>query len=205
MTSNPTPAPHDAPPAEAQAVLDFWFGAAGSPEHGTFRDLWFRKSDTTDREIVTRFGALIERALRGELAAWAREPRAALAQILLLDQFTRNAFRDTPRAFAGDAAALAAATSMVGQRQDETLDPLQRHFVYMPFEHAESITAQDESVRLFTRLAADRPDLQSALDYALRHRAVVERFGRFPHRNAILGRHSTVEELAFLSEPGSRF
>lgn len=193
------------PAADAQAVLEFWFGAAGSAERGTFRDLWFRKSEDTDREIRERFGALIERALRGELAAWSKAPDSALAQILLLDQFTRNVFRDTPRAFAGDAAALAAATAMVGLRQDEALEPLQRHFVYMPFEHAESLTAQDESVRLFTRLAAGRPELANTLDYAQRHHAVIARFGRFPHRNAILGRHSTVEEAEFLQQPGSRF
>ncbi|HEY9068596.1 MAG TPA: DUF924 family protein [Burkholderiaceae bacterium] len=198
MTDTPTA-------SEANAVLDFWFGPPGSSEHGTFRDLWFTKSDATDREIARRFGALIERALRGELTGWETQPDSALAQILLLDQFTRNVFRETPRAFAGDARALAAASAMVGRRQDETLPPIWRSFAYMPFEHAESTIAQDEAVRLFTRLAAVAPDLGHMLDYAQRHREVIQRFGRFPHRNAILGRHDTPEEIAFLQQPGSRF
>ena len=192
-------------PADAQAVLDFWFGPAGSPEHGSARRWWFVKSEATDRAIAERFGALIERALRGELADWAARPKSALAQILLLDQFTRNTWRDTPRAFAGDARALRAASAMVGARQDEALAPPLRAFVYLPFEHAEGLGMQDEAVRLFTRLAAEAPALASMLEYAHKHRAVVQRFGRFPHRNAILGRQSTAEETAFLREPGSRF
>ena len=192
-------------PAEAQAVLDHWFGTPGSAEHGTSRELWFRKSEATDRDIAQRFGPLIERALRGELSTWSAQPPSALAQIVLLDQFTRNTLRDTPRAFAGDARALAAAMAMVGSRQDEALAPVQRAFVYLPFEHAEGIAMQDESVRLFTRLALGAPATQSMLDYAHRHREVVLRFGRFPHRNVILGRQSTAEEIAFLREPGSSF
>lgn len=191
--------------ADVQAVLDFWFGTEGDPERGTLRPMWFRKSDATDHEIAERFGALIERALRGELADWGAEPRGALAQILLLDQFTRNTLRDTPRAFAGDARALRAATAMIGARQDEALPPEQRAFVYMPFEHAEGMAMQDEAVRLFTRLAAEAPALADMLGYAHKHRDVVQRFGRFPHRNAILGRQSTADEIAFLREPGSRF
>ncbi|MEO8059610.1 MAG: DUF924 family protein [Burkholderiales bacterium] len=191
--------------AQAQAVLDFWFGAEGDPEHGTVRDLWFRKSDETDRQINERFGPLIEQALRGELKAWAAEPPSALAQIVLLDQFTRNTFRDTPRAFAGDKRALAAAMAMVGSRHDEHLLPVQRVFVYLPFEHAEGIVMQEEALRLFTRLVASAPELQTMLDYAQRHHDVVQRFGRFPHRNEILGRQATVEEIEFLKQPGSRF
>jgi uncharacterized protein (DUF924 family) len=189
----------------AQAVLDFWFAAPGEPERGAVRDLWFRKSDETDRQIAARFGPLIEQALRGELEAWAAEPPGALAQIVLLDQFTRNSFRDTSRAFAGDKRALAAAMAMVGSRQDEALLPVQRMFVYLPFEHAEGIVMQEESLRLFTRLVSDAPELQNLLDYAQRHHDVVQRFGRFPHRNAILGRQSTTDEIEFLKQPGSRF
>jgi len=189
----------------ADEVLAFWFGTPGSVEHGTLRELWFRKSEAADRDIAHRFGPLIEQALRGELAAWAAQPTSALAHILLLDQFTRNAFRDTPRAFAGDARALRAATAMVGARHDETLPPEQRAFVYLPFEHAEGLAMQDEAVRLFTRLAAEVPAMADMLAYAHKHREVVLRFGRFPHRNAILGRQSTTDELAFLREPGSRF
>ena len=190
---------------DAQAVLDFWFAAEDDAEHGAVRDLWFRKSDETDRQIAERFGPLIEQALRGELEAWATEPQTALAQIVLLDQFTRNSFRDTPRAFAGDKRALAAAMAMVGARHDEKLLPVQRVFVYLPFEHAEGIVMQQEALRLFTRLVTEAPELQNMLDYAQHHHDVVQRFGRFPHRNVILGRQSTTDEIEFLRQPGSRF
>ena len=191
--------------AEADAVLDFWFGAPASAEHGSARKTWFAKDDAFDAEIRARFGAQIERALRGELEQWGATARSALAQVLVLDQFTRNAFRGTPRAFAGDRRALAAASSMVGLRQDEELAPFMRAFVYLPFEHAEGLAMQDEAIRLLMRFVAQAPEQQSYLDYALRHRAIIERFGRFPHRNDILGRHSTPEEVEFLRQPGSGF
>jgi uncharacterized protein (DUF924 family) len=190
---------------ESRAILDFWFGAPGSAEHGTARKVWFTKDDAFDALIRTRFGALIERALRGELEAWAEQPESALAQILLLDQFTRNAYRGTARAFAGDARALAAASRMVGSRQDEAVPAFMRGFVYLPFEHAEGLAMQDESVRLFQRLANEAPEEADLLDYAHRHRVIIERFGRFPHRNELLGRRSTAEELEFLTQPGSSF
>jgi uncharacterized protein (DUF924 family) len=192
-------------PPDAQEVLDFWFGVPGSPTHGTRRPEWWRKDPAFDAEVRTRFGALIERALRGELEAWAATPEGALAQVLLLDQLTRNAFRDTARAFAGDARALAASQAMVGRRQDELLPPEQRAFVYMPYEHAEGLAMQDEAVRLFTRLTEAAPGEREQLDYARRHQAVIQRFGRFPHRNRALGRRSTSEEAAFLEQPGSSF
>lgn len=187
-------------------MLDFWFGAPDDPERGTARAAWFRKDPAFDATIRDRFGSLVERALRGELESWSADAEDALAEILVLDQFTRNIFRDTPRAFAGDPRALAAASAMVGRRVDAHLPGFMRGFVYLPFEHAESIAAQDEAVRLFVALAAegDGGDGQM-LDYARRHRAVIERFGRFPHRNAILGRRSTAEEERFLREPGSGF
>jgi uncharacterized protein (DUF924 family) len=189
--------------ATAQDVLDFWFGAAGSPEHGAARDLWFRKSDSTDAKIRRRFGADVEAALAGALGNWAANPGSTLALILLLDQFTRNIFRDTPRAFAGDAQALALARRLVADGQDRRMTPVERWFVYLPFEHAESLAAQEKSMRLYTRLAEEgAPD---ALQWARKHYDVVARFGRFPHRNAILGRTSTPDEIAFLQEPGSRF
>jgi uncharacterized protein (DUF924 family) len=190
---------------EAQDVLDFWFGPIGSEAFGTQRKLWFTKDDAFDRLVAERFGATIEKTLRGELDAWAESASTALARVLVLDQFTRNAFRGGPRAFAGDAQALAAASAMVGSRQDEALPPFMREFVYMPFEHAEGLAMQDESVRLFSRLATAAPELADMLDYARRHRAVIERFGRFPRRNAILGRASTAEELAYIARPGSSF
>jgi uncharacterized protein (DUF924 family) len=189
----------------AQDVLDFWFGASTSPVFGTERKVWFKKNAAFDRLVAGRFGATIERALRGELDAWAETASTALARVLLLDQFTRNAFRGQPRAFAGDAQALAAASAMVGARQDESLPPVVRAFVYMPFEHAEGLAMQNEAVRLFARLATAAPELGHMLDYARRHHAVIERFGRFPHRNALLGRASTVEEIAYLAQPGSSF
>lgn len=189
----------------ARQVLDFWFGSADAPDHGRARAAWFRKDAEFDRRIVEQFGSLIETALAGGLARWQREPGSALALILVLDQFTRNAFRDQPRAFAGDAAALAAARAMLAAGQDGALLPVQRVFVYLPFEHAEDIAAQAQSVRLFTDLAAVAPELADMLDYAQRHHAVIARFGRFPHRNALLGRQSSAEELAFLQQPGSRF
>ena len=190
---------------EAATVLDFWFGAPGSAEYGSARKAWFAKDDRFDAEIRDRFGALIERALRGELEGWASTPETSLAQILVLDQFTRNAYRGTPRSFAGDARALAEASRMVGARQDEALPAFMRGFVYLPFEHAESLAMQDEAVRLFTRLCDASPEQSSMLDFAHRHRALIERFGRFPHRNEVLGRRSTAEEIAYLAQPGSGF
>ncbi|MEO8312271.1 MAG: DUF924 family protein, partial [Caldimonas sp.] len=178
---------------ESESILDFWFDAPGSAEYGHARKAWFAKDLAFDGAIRERFGALIERALRSELEGWAVAPRPALAQVLLLDQFTRNAFRGTSRSFAGDARALAAASRMIGSHQDEMLPPLMRGFVYLPFEHAEGLAMQDEAIRLFGRLVAEAPERADLLEYAHRHRAVIERFGRFPHRNDILGRQSTAE------------
>jgi uncharacterized protein (DUF924 family) len=198
---------HDAraTPPTARAVLRFWFG----DDDDAVRADWFRQRDDFDREIDQRFGAEIEAALRGRLQDWDADRDARLALVLLLDQFTRNVFRGTPRAFAGDALARAVARRMIDAGQDRELPPLRRWFVYMPFEHAEDLALQDEAVRLFGALCQEAsPHAQSlagALDYAERHRAVIRRFGRFPHRNAVLGRASTAEESAFLLEPGSRF
>jgi len=193
------------PTSESEAVLDFWFGAPGSSAFGTARKAWFSKDAAFDAAIRERFGALVERALGGELAAWSDDPRSALARILLLDQFTRNAFRGTAQSFAGDASALLAARRMVRSRQDEALPPFMRAFAYLPFEHAEDPAMQDEAIRLFSRLVNDAPEHADMLDYAHRHRQVIERFGRFPHRNQILGRPSTAEEIAFIEQPGSAF
>jgi uncharacterized protein (DUF924 family) len=186
-------------------VLGFWFGAPGSPQAAGSRKEWFVKDDAFDREIVERFGDLIDAALAGQLDGWSAQPASALARILVLDQFTRNAFRGTARAFAGDAQALAAARAMVAAGDDQALPPLQRSFVYMPFEHAEDLAMQNEAARLFAQLGASTAGFAEMLDYAHRHRAVITRFGRFPHRNAVLGRESTADELAFLAQPGSRF
>lgn len=191
---------------QAKAIFDFWFLPAGAPGAGAARAEWFRKDEAFDREIERRFGPLIEQALSGGLHHWdAGGPQPALARILLLDQFTRNVFRGTPRAFAGDRLALQAAQDMVDGDEDLALPPLQRAFVYLPFEHAEDIGMQHQAVALFTRLAAAGAGFESMLDYAHRHRDVIARFGRFPHRNAILGRPSTPAELAYLQQPGSGF
>ena len=189
----------------AQDVLDFWFGAPGSPEHGRERQAWFRKDAAFDRAIATRFGALIDGALAGALAHWQAEPLGALAEIVVLDQFTRNVFRDTPRAFAGDARALQAARTLVAGGADRGLLAVQRQFIYLPFEHAESPALQDEALRLFEQLAADHPQQAGLVEWADKHRVIIERFGRFPHRNLVLGRVSTAEEIEFLKQPGSGF
>jgi uncharacterized protein (DUF924 family) len=198
----------DALPAAAQAVLDFWFGPAGSPERERAREVWWRKDAAFDAEIGSRFGALIDAAIDGGLRDWDATDEGALARVIVLDQFTRNIHRGTARAFAGDAHALEAARAMVAGGHDRTLRPRWRAFAYMPFEHAEELAAQDEAVRLFAALESESPAGELAgdmLDYALRHRAIVARFGRFPHRNAALGRASTAEEIEFLKEPGSSF
>lgn len=188
---------------DPKPVLDFWFGAEGAPASGTVRELWFTKSEATDAEIRERFGATIAAALREELDHWALSVDGTLALILVLDQFTRNVFRDTPRAFAGDAAALGRARHLVYSGADRHYGTLQRWFIYMPFEHSENLVDQYESVRLFAALADDGES--APLEWARKHFEVIRRFRRFPHRNAILGRTSTSEETEFLSRPGSRF
>lgn len=186
-------------------ILDFWFYPPGDPQHGQPRREWFIKNPEFDERIRTRFGHSLERALAGELMAWAASPRGMLALIVLLDQFTRNAFRDTARAFAGDEQALALASQLVERGGDKQLTPVERQFAYLPFEHAEDETCQALSVGLFRQLLAETGHAPDLVDYAERHREVVRRFGRFPHRNAPLGRSSTAEERRFLTEPGSRF
>jgi uncharacterized protein (DUF924 family) len=192
------------PPASWSDVLEFWFGAPDSPEFGRPRAPWFVKSAEFDALIRDRFLATHEAAATGALDAWSGRPLAALALAVVLDQFPRNMFRGTPRAFAADARALALVREAVGRGLDEVLLPVQRWFVYLPFEHAEDLAMQRESLRLFEPLATDAAGA-GTLTYAMRHYAVIARFGRFPHRNAILGRESTPEELAFLAQPGSSF
>jgi uncharacterized protein (DUF924 family) len=191
-------------PDTAQAVLDFWFGAPGSAERGKARAEWFRKDEKFDDEIRRRFGDTVAVALAGGFGDWCTTADGSLARILLLDQFTRNIFRGTPRAFAGDARALATAEDAVARGFDRALPVYERWFMYMPFEHAESIDAQHRSLDLFGALAREMGD-DDALAWARKHAEVIFRFGRYPHRNAILGRASTPEEEAYLREPGAGF
>jgi uncharacterized protein (DUF924 family) len=185
-------------------VLGFWFGAPDSPEFGRYRRQWFEKSDGFDALCRERFLATHEAAAAGRLDGWAERPLAALALVVALDQLPRNMFRGTPRAFATDATALAVARRIVSSGLDAAYMPAQRWFAYLPFEHAEDLATQRESLAVYERLRGD-PTSASPIAYAQRHYAVIERFGRFPHRNAILSRTSTPEELAFLATPGSSF
>ena len=189
-----------------QDILDFWFLPAGSPGHGEQRAQWFRKDDAFDAAIGERFAPLIEHAVAGGLREWDEQgPQGTLARILLLDQFTRNAYRGRPESFAGDLLALAAAQQLVDSGAHLQLAPAQRLFVYLPYEHAENAQMQEQAVTLVTALAQAHPGYESVLDYAHRHRGVIARFGRFPHRNAILGRANTPEETDYLAQPGSGF
>jgi uncharacterized protein (DUF924 family) len=190
---------------QAQAVLDFWFGRAGDADYLQPRAAWFRKDEAFDAAIRDEFGAVIEAALRGELRPWAGTPASAVAWIVVLDQFPRNAFRGSARMFAGDALALAAARALVATGADRTLPGVMRQFVYLPFEHAEDLGVQHESIRLFAELARDEPALAGLPEWARKHMEIVARFGRYPHRNALLGRASTAEEIEFLQQPGSGF
>ena len=188
--------------ASADAVLDFWFGR--EPGEKT-RAEWFRRDPAFDLEISTRFGALIEQALAGGIDAWADAPLPALARVIVLDQFTRNSFRDTARAFAGDSQALAAAQRILQLGWNVGYSGVQRQFCYLPFEHAEDRGMQQLALQLFAQLGQDHPKLAELLKWAQAHHDIVARFGRFPHRNAVLGRVSTAEEAQFLSQPGSSF
>jgi uncharacterized protein (DUF924 family) len=195
-----------------QPLLDWWFGPAGTAaEVAAARSgLWFGKQDSQDLEARERFGALVGQALAGDLGDWADEPHGWLALILLLDQLPRMIHRDSPQAFAGDARARELVLEGLAREQERALAPIQQVFLYLVLEHTEDLLLQDEAVRRFTRLlslatAAERPLFADYLDYAERHQRVIARFGRFPHRNALLGRPSSAEEQVFLSEPGSRF
>jgi uncharacterized protein (DUF924 family) len=179
-------------------VLAFWFGAG--PQK------WFAKDPGFDAEIRTRFGVLHAEAAAGAHAEWLATPRGALALIIVLDQFSRNLFREGARAFAQDGPALAISRELVSSGRLRELPPDQRGFALMPLMHAEDLEAQRACIAGFEALAAEGvPGAGQGVDYAKMHAAIVERFGRFPHRNAALGRESTPEELAFLAQPGSRF
>jgi uncharacterized protein (DUF924 family) len=201
---------------EARKVRDFWFGKTPLAAEQLPRrmELWFgarpELKQHVDDTLRSRFGALVEQALAGDLAQWADGPRRRLSLILLLDQFPRNIFRGTARAYAGDEQALTLALTGMQSVADAALNPVERIFFYMPLQHAESLDVQDEAVSAYRRLADEAPEVirtvfKSCLDFAERHRAVIQRFGRFPHRNQVLGRASTPEEAAWLKQGGDTF
>ncbi|HET6633235.1 MAG TPA: DUF924 family protein [Rhodanobacteraceae bacterium] len=174
-------------------ILKFWF-AELTPA------MWWKADPALDQRIRRRFSDCIEQAARGELGAWRDTPDGRLAEIIVLDQFSRNAFRGTPRAFAQDPVALVLAQEAVRAGAPEALEPARRSFLLMPYMHSESAAIHALAEPLFRRWAPG-----TNLDFELRHKAIIDRFGRYPHRNAILGRQSTGEELAFLQQPGSSF
>ncbi|CAE6852234.1 DUF924 family protein [Paraburkholderia domus] len=191
--------------SEARAVLDSWFGAPNTPTFGQARKLWFSRDRAFDAMLLERFGTLIDAAREGALDSWTETPLGALALVIVLDQFSRNCYRDTPRAFAADHKALRIAQQMIASGADLLLPTVHhRAFAYLPFEHDETLASQHESLRLFKQLKAE-PAGASYYSSAVRHARIIERFGRFPHRNAQLGRQSTAEETAFLKERGSSF
>jgi uncharacterized protein (DUF924 family) len=197
---------------EPESVLGFWFGnAASEPETALARSVfWFGASPEADREIQERFGAVVDAAAGGALAAWEGDPRGALALVLVLDQFPRNIWRGRPEAFRHDPKALAAARRAVASGHLERLSPVEGVFLIMPYQHAESLECQRESVRLCEGLAEVapaewRPLLEGSLDFARQHLDLIERFGRFPHRNRALGRESTTLEQEHLEANGRSF
>lgn len=195
-----------------EGICSFWFGEEADDGAIARRQgkLWWQKSAETDAVIRQRFEPTLRSAGAGELDHWARTPRGRLALVIVLDQFPRNIYRDQPQAFAFDAKALALSLAGLEQGDDKPLRLIQRVFLYMPLEHAESPEMQARSVAAFEDLLAEAPpsakdEFETFLDFAVRHRDIIERFGRFPHRNAILGRESTAAEHAFLQQPGSGF
>jgi len=192
-----------------ERILDFWFGSSAE-ETRERAARWWKKDPAFDQEIRTEFEPALLRATRGELDRWLEEPESSVAFVVLLDQFSRNMYRDTAEAFAQDERALGATLRGIERGFDALLSPLRRYFFYMPMMHAENRAIQRRSVETFERLANEKDTgfdgmLRGAADYARRHRDIVERFGRFPHRNNILERTTTAEEAAFLLTPGSSF
>ena len=190
--------------ARSAEILAFWFG---NPDdgYGQHRKVWFQKSAAFDEQIRRHFLIDHQKAAASELGSWRRQAQSCLALGLLLDQFPRHLFRQDARSYATDETALQIAKSAVERSLDQRLLLVERMFLYLPFEHSENLTDQHQAVALMETLAAADQSFARTLDYTYRHRNVIARFGRFPHRNNILGRISTPEELAFLDQPGSRF
>jgi uncharacterized protein (DUF924 family) len=180
-------------------ILEFWFGEDLKP-----RKIWFTQNSSFDQEIRSRFLSLHTQAATGQLDTWITSPESCLALVLLLDQFSRNMFRGKPQAFATDPKALQVAQMAIAQHFDQQLPPVQRQFFYYPLEHTEDLECQHQAVKLFEQFK-NNAELNDSYVYALKHRDIIERFGRFPHRNSILGRASTPEEIEFLKQSGSSF
>jgi uncharacterized protein (DUF924 family) len=192
--------------SRAEDILSFWFGEP-QDDDAYYKEraaIWFGHNSQFDQNIRDQFATDYQAATERKLIEWQNTPREGLALVLLLDQFPRNMFRGDPRAFATDPLARAVAEHLIQMSFDQQLLPVERLFVYMPFMHSEDLEDQRRSVVLFRQLAQERSYLD-AVSYALRHLEVIERFGRFPHRNAILGRPSTPEEVEFLEQPRSAF
>ncbi|HMN20378.1 MAG TPA: DUF924 family protein [Ottowia sp.] len=193
-------------------VLRFWLGAhpLDTAAMQRVQGQWFQKDEAFDAALRERFGATLAQARTGRLASWAHDAEGWLALLIVLDQFPRNIHRGTPASFASDAQALALALDGIARGQDQALPPMARIFCYLPLEHAEDAAMQARAVALVQALRDDpqaepRAFFDNTLDFARRHQEVIVRFGRFPHRNAILGRASTAEELAYLAQPGAGF
>ena len=178
---------------QAQDIIQFWFSELSSKQR-------FAKDPELDAAMRERFGPTLQAAISGDLASWRTSATGRLAEIVVLDQFSRNMFRGLPQSFAQDHLALSLAQELVANREDLQLTAGQQSFAYMPYMHSESARVNTQALELFTQLGNERN-----LDFEMRHKAILDRFGRYPHRNAILGRSSTAEELAFLSGPGSSF
>ncbi|MDP2266210.1 MAG: DUF924 family protein [Thiobacillus sp.] len=197
---------------QPENVLDFWFGPSGTATEivGRQRKLWFAKSTANDQAVVDQFADALVAATAGRLDHWADTPHGRLALLIVFDQFPHHIHRNQPQAFVTDPQALALSLAAIKAGDEQHLTPIERVFLYLPLEHAESNDMQDLSVLLYEKLAREaaieeRAIFDDFLKYARQHRDVVTRFGRFPHRNAILGRASTSDELVFLEQPGSRF
>ena len=176
-----------------QSIIKFWFTETNS-------SLWWSRNAEFDKLITDRFSDLHRQACNCELYPWREDPHGRLAEIIILDQFSRNMFRDSPRAFSQDSLALALSQAAIAVGGDDALTPVERSFLYMPFMHSESLKIHEWAEELFRKNG-----IQNNLDYELKHKEIIERFGRYPHRNQILGRESTAEELEFLKHPGSGF
>ena len=193
-------------------VLDFWFGNADSDLEILEQksSLWWKKDADLDAEMAERFSATLDGLVAGELSGWGKKPVSLLAMIVLADQFSRNIYRDTEKAFAQDELALALTLQGLETRIDLQLGKIHRIFFYMPLEHSENLSVQDRSIEMYRELYESAPEdlkvtIKGDLDYAILHREVIEKFGRYPHRNVILNRNSTDEEIEYLKQPGSGF